>query len=304
MEKEQYGMKQYIFLLLTGIIFGSQFIITHFAIEGFTPLEVGMGRIIFGALTLTLLVPFVTEKKTKSLHVKWQMYAIIGFLEGTLPCVLVPWGQQHVKSAIAAVIISTMPLFAMLFGTLLIKTERFHWLKALSILAGFIGVYILMNPGASSAGLLSDLGPELSILLASMSWALSLVFIKKLPQTSPFVLTRNILWAASIQIIPIWILFGHPSQIHFAITPFLDVLFLGVFTSGVVYIFYVLLIRSSGVNFAAFSNYLVPVVGAILGVVFLNEHFSAHEIVGFLIVIVGLLLQTFYNFGLFQKRKN
>jgi drug/metabolite transporter (DMT)-like permease len=58
------------------------------------------------------------------------------------------------------------------------------------------------------------------------------------------------------------------------------------------------------VNFAAFSNYLVPVVGAILGVVFLNEHFSAHEIVGFLIVIVGLLLQTFYNFGLFQKRKN
>ncbi len=286
-------IKKYIYLLITGILFGSQFIITKFAIEGYSPLEVGMMRVVFGTLALMVLVSIFSRGHEK-LKIKWYHYAIVAFFEGTLPCVLVPWGQQHVQTDIAAVIISTMPIFAMLFGPLFVKSEKLHWAGITSILASFIGVYILIDPH-SRAGGFGAIIPELAILLASASWAFSLVLIKKLPQQCPFKLTRNILCAATIEIVPIWLIFGHPSQMQFSMVPLLSAIALGIFASGVVYVFYVLLIRVSGVNFAAFSNYLVPIVAGIIGIAFLHEKVALHEVIGFLIIVVGLSIQTIHD---------
>ncbi len=284
-------LKKYIYLLITGILFGSQFLLTLHAIQGYTPLEVGMMRILFGFAVVSILVP-IFSKAGGEIKIKWYYFAIIGFLEGTLPCVLVPWGQQNVQSGIAAVIISTMPLFAMFFGPLMIKSEKFDWVNIASMIMGFAGVSVLIDPGSGSGSFFIKIFPELAILLASASWAMSLVIIKKMPKQSSFRMTRNILFAATLEIVPIWLIFGHPAQIGFHLIPFISAVTLGVFTSGIVYIFYVLLIRSAGVNFAAFSNYLVPIVGIILGIVFLNESFKTHEAIGFIIILLGLLIQT------------
>jgi len=286
-------LKKYLLLLITGIIFGSQFIITKYAIEGYTPLEVGVARVVFGMIALVLFAPLFTRQKQK-LSIPWYSYALIGFLEGTLPCFLVSWGQQQVKTGIAAVIISTMPIFAMIFGPIFIKNEKFRWVYLVSIIAGFVGVCILINPGMQGYSM-QGLLPEVAILVASASWALSLVFIKRLPSINPFILTRNILIAASIEIIPIWLVFGEPIQLHFALIPLVNAILLGVLSSGLVYIFYVLLIRLSGVNFAAFSNYLVPIVGGFIGIVFLKEKVTTQEIIGFIIIVFALLFLTFYE---------
>lgn len=286
-------MKKFIFLLLTGLIFGSQFLVTKIALTTYSPLAIGLMRVLFGMITVAILVPFLS-KEPHNQSIRWYHYAVIGLLEGTLPCVLVPWGQQQVASGIAAVIISTMPIFAMLFGPLLVRSEQFHWINLVSILAGFIGVCVLVNP-RSDGYLFMKLIPELSIVLASASWALSLVLIKCLPHECPFVMTRNILLASTIEIVPILLIFGHSSDMQFALVPFISALLLRILGSGVVYIFYVLLIRLAGVNFAAFSNYLVPIVGGLIGVSFLRETFSLHQFVGFIIIFVGLIIQSVYE---------
>ena len=283
-------LKKYLLLFATGFIFGSQFIITKYVLHAYTPLEVGMLRIVFGMLTVALLTPFFSNKND-AFNIKWYHYAIIGFLEGTLPCVLVPWGQQHVTTSIASILISIMPVFAMFFGPALIKNAKLNTVDILSIVVGFIGIVILINPQAGT-GWFDEILPEFAILLAAASWALSLVLIKKLPNVSPVKLTRNILFAATIEIIPIWLIIGNPLDTHIVLLPLLAAIFLGVFTLGVVYIFYMLLIRSSGVNFASFSNYITPVAGIILGVTFLHETFNIHEVIGFIVIALALLLQT------------
>ena len=186
-------IKKYTFLLLTGLIFGAQFLLMDIAGKAYTPLDVGFMRVLFGALAVMLLIPIFARKEGK-LKVSWWMYLWIGFLEGTLPCVLVPWGQIYVPTGIAGVIICTMPIFAMLFGPMLIKDEHYDWISSLSIVLSFIGVVVLINPFGAGAGasLIKEIGPELLILLASASWALSLVFIKKCPNHAPFKLTQTI----------------------------------------------------------------------------------------------------------------
>ena len=282
-------LKKYFFLLMVGLISGSQFLITQYAIQGYTPLEVGVMRIVFGLLAVSLFASMFSERKR--LGIQWYHYAIIGFLEGTLPCLLVPWVQQFVQTSVASVLFSTMPVFAMIFSPLLIKQVKFHVLDAASIAVGFVGVSILVDPSAGTSWL-DQMLPELAILVASASWALSLVFIKRLPEVPAIPLTRNILLAATIEILPIWLLIGHPADLHWSMLPFIFAVLLGTFTSGVVYIFYVLLIRSSGVNFTAFSYYLVPVFGILLGVAFLGEKLMIHEMVGGLVIILALLIQS------------
>ncbi len=283
-------IRKYLFLLITGFIFGSQFLFTRYALAAYSPLDIGMIRIIIGMLAVSFLALFFTEHNP-NIHIKWYHYALIGFLEGTLPCVLVPWGQQYMQTSVTSILISIMPIFSMVLGPLFISSEKYNAIDIGSILIGFIGVSIIINPSSShnwEQGIL----PELAILLASASWALSLVLIKKLPKAEPVKLTRNILIAASIEIIPIWLWLGQPTHFHIVFVPFLYALMLGIFTSGIVYIFYVLLIRLSGVNFAAFSNYLVPIVGIILGIIFLNEKLTFNEIIGCIIVAIALLIQT------------
>ena len=156
---------------------------------------------------------------------------------------------------------------------------------------------ILINPSLD-ARWLNEIIPELAILLAAASWALSLVLIKKLPEESSISLTRNILLAATIEILPVWFILGHPEQIHITWLPLFCAIVLGVFGSGIVYIFFISLIRLSGVNFASFSSCLVPVVGVFLGVIFLKEKLNAHEVFGCMVIAMALVMQT--GRGLFR----
>ncbi|WP_326847737.1 EamA family transporter [Staphylococcus argensis] len=42
--------------------------------------------------------------------------------------------------------------------------------------------------------------------------------------------------------------------------------------------------------FASLANYMVPVVGLLLGLIFLHEHLSVNAIIGIVIVFVSLVL--------------
>ena len=121
---------------------------------------------------------------------------------------------------------------------------------------------------------------------------MSLAFIKKLPLANPFIVTRNILFAATIEIIPIWFIFGHPLDIHFTALSLISAIILGILPSGIAYIFYVYLIRSGGVAFASFSNYIVPIVGVGIGLLVLGETFEIYQIIGTIVIITALGAQS------------
>ena len=81
------------------------------------------------------------------------------------------------QTNVTSILISMMPIFAMILGPLFISSEKYNAIDIGSILIGFIGVSIIINPTTSHDWYQSIL-PELAILLASASWALSLVLIK------------------------------------------------------------------------------------------------------------------------------
>jgi drug/metabolite transporter (DMT)-like permease len=288
-------LANYLLLLGVGLIWGSQFMLNELAIAAFQPPVVAAGRTVIGFVTLAILVALTASRRNSppaapdSVPALWGQYFLIGIFEATLPFYLIAWGQQRVDSGIAAILMGTVAIFAVGLTVLFVKGERFRLGNLLGVALGFLGVAVLMGPGALRDILGNVLG-ELAVLAAAFSFAVSLTLIKRLPETIPAIVkARNILLCASLQIVPLTLIL---SPRAWDATPtwtgVLAVLALGVFCAGVVYILFVILIERAGPTFASFSNFFIPLVGVFLGVLFLGEPLSLSQAAALALIILGL----------------
>ena len=95
-EKEQGLAYRYALLFLIALIWGSQFLFNHFALQVFTAESVAWLRAAIGFLTLSFfmaLTPVSRDSKTSkgSASRYWMQIVLVGFFEATLPFFLVAW---------------------------------------------------------------------------------------------------------------------------------------------------------------------------------------------------------------------
>jgi drug/metabolite transporter (DMT)-like permease len=285
------SLLEYMLLWSVGLIWGSQFIFHKWALKAIPPLTVATGRILIGALTLTLLAKIstpatpVTVQYTSRL---WRQFGWISLFEAVLPFFLIAWGQQHVDSSITAILMGSIPLFTLVFAVSVGK-EKWHVSSVISILVGFIGLIILIGPTHSTQWQNHILG-ELAILAGSMSFAMSIVMMKKLPKISPLFAIRHVLGIAALPMLVLCCLIDKPWQLHMTASSLGSLMILGIFCTGIVYLLFLLLIQRTGSTFASLINYLVPLVGVILGISFLGEKLAMHEIVALAIITLALFI--------------
>jgi drug/metabolite transporter (DMT)-like permease len=284
----------YLLLLGVGMIWGSQFMLNEVAIGAFPPAVIAAGRAVIGFLTLLTLVlvapgnrnpPSDAQRPRSGL---WAHYFLIGLFEGTLPFYLIAWGQQRVDGAIAAILMGTVAIFAIILAALFVRGERLRLGNALGVALGFLGVVVLIGP-ATLSGILGSVLGELAVLGGALSFAISLTLIKRLPADIPVVVkARNILACASIQIVPLTLILGQAGALRPTWPAVLAVLALGMLCAGVVYVLFVALIDRAGPTFASFSNFLVPLCGVLLGVLFLGEQLKGTDLVALALIMLGL----------------
>jgi drug/metabolite transporter (DMT)-like permease len=80
--------------------------------------------------------------------------------------------------------------------------------------------------------------------------------------------------------------------------PVLAMMALGIFGSGLAYIWNFQIVERAGSSVASSVTYLTPVVAVFIGWIFLGEHISWHEPVGGAIVILGAAISQ----GRFSKK--
>jgi drug/metabolite transporter (DMT)-like permease len=100
--------------------------------------------------------------------------------------------------------------------------------------------------------------------------------------------TRFILGIYAVPMLLIW--FFTTGTMPMNRDSILSVLIIGIFSSGIVYILYLNLIRVSGPTFTSLSNYIVPLVGTFMGVWFLLEPFTLNIAFALLFIIMGLFI--------------
>ena len=150
---------------------------------------------------------------------------------------------------------------------------------------------MLLWPQVSQSQQGNSLLGSAAILTAALSFSISLVLIRTLPEMgAPITIARDILLCGAVELGVLLLLLGQPLTHHpIESNSVLAMFAQGAFAGGLVYVLYVRLVGLAGATFAGFVNYLVPLVGVFLGVVFLQNKLSASAYVS----LVTLALAAF-----------
>lgn len=282
-------LKEWLSFFALSLAWGSSFLFIKIGVQEVGPATLVAYRLLFGAIGLGMVCllfrpAFPTERRV------WLAMALLGFTNTTLPFVLISWGEQHIDSGLAAVLNATVPIFAVVIAHVVLHDENITKWKIAGIVAGFVGVAVLMRRDLGAGQATQNLLGQGAVVLASLAYAGSTVYARKrLIGVPPMV---QALVTVTVADILTWMLVmaGEPLRLPQLPITWLSFLWLGLIGSCVAYLLYFYLIQSIGSTRTTMVTYVLPVVGVTLGVVFLDEALDAGLLLGLSLVIGSLWL--------------
>ncbi|WP_330275351.1 DMT family transporter [Lentzea sp. NBC_00516] len=272
--------------LLLALLWGSSFTLIKVSLEGLTPGQLVLSRLILGAAVLLSIAAVRKVALPRSAQI-WGHIAAAGLFGNVIPFLLLSYGEKTTGAGIAGVLIGASPLLTLALATAALPTERATSRKAVGLVLGFIGVVLLIGPWDEALGSFSG---RLACFGAAVSYAIGFVYVRK--YLSPLGLAP--LSLAASQLVA-------AAALQAVVTPFLDwrtpsftgpvtmsIVLLGLLSTGLAYVLYFRLIGDVGATTASAVNYVVPVFAVLVSVLFLGEHVTWNLIAGGLVVLVGV----------------
>jgi drug/metabolite transporter (DMT)-like permease len=271
-------------LILLAMIWGSSFLFQRVAVPELGPNWVAAGRLMLGALVLVIVM--LAMRKPLHLRQNAGAYIWIGFINSALPFWLFAYASITLPAGVTAVMNSMVPLFSVLL--LWVMGERPSFGKFAGVSLGIVGVAMIVGFGGLPMTLATALG-VLAGMGAAALYAFSAMEIRKrFTQVDPLAVATGSLLGATLALLPVLFIAPMPSTVE--VTPWLMLLPLGVFCTGIAYFLYFKLLHDVGSTRATTVTLLVPVFALIWGVLFLHEHPTLLSLVGMGLVIVSMML--------------
>jgi drug/metabolite transporter (DMT)-like permease len=275
-------------LVLLAGIWGWSFLFIKVAVAGLTPSTVAGLRVALGAAVLLGLV------RARGLRLPrgrewWRHFLVVALVGSALPFTLLAWGEQHISSALSAVLNASTPLFAALFARLLLG-DRLRTVQLGGLALGFVGVAVAVGLGLGDlTG--SALGGELAAVIAGAGYGLAFAYTRRhLTTIPPIVAAAGQLLTASVLLAPLALVTSVRQGLHPTPTRVAAIVLLGVLGTGVAYVLSYRLIADMGPTRASLVTYLIPIVAVTVGVLFLDEAFSIRLVIGGGLTIAGIAL--------------
>ena len=269
------------------LIWGGTFLGMKFAIESFPPLLMAAMRFLFAG---SLLYGYLRWRGAPNPSLaQWGGAAIVGFLLLSVGNGGVAYAQQWVATGTAAMVIGTMPLWAIIFAGLWGQKPRRS--ELLGVVLGVVGVIILNSHGSLHS---SPLGAAV-LLTAAMAWALGSNWSKHLPMPPGATASAAQMLGGGVALV----LMGWGSGERLVGVPttkaLLAMLYLVVFGSLIAYSAYLYLLRTVRPALATSYAFVNPVVAMLLGSWLANEHMMAQDLLALGIILASVLLVLPFN---------
>jgi drug/metabolite transporter (DMT)-like permease len=281
---------EFAMLLTLSLCWGSSFMFIKLALADFGPLSMASTRIFISAIALFLLVLAKGHRLPTEKGV-WKTMFIAGFFGTTLPFAVVSWGQQHIDSGTAAILMAFTPIATVIIAHIKTDNEKITPIKVIGITLSLFGVFVLLG-GGSMAGDMIETFSQLAVLLAAICYAISSLYIRKLNHLPAIVCSAGVLIASAIITVPFSFIFDPIWALDIHTTSMISVLYLSLISSGLAVYLMTHMINTSGMTFMAYNNFLVPAIGVLWGVIFLDEKTSLYTFIALGLILAGIIVAT------------
>lgn len=282
------GWKVWGALWIVYFVWGSTYLAIRISVDTIPPLLasgvrfVGAGLALYGWLAVRHGAAFVRVTAREVVYAAGVGTALVG-ANG-----LVFVAEQTVPSGIAALVISSVPLWVVILRR--IAGDRVSGAALAGVAVGFSGVAILLLPGQTQSGG-SVFGYTL-IVIASVSWATGTFFSPRL------LLPRNTFVSTAVQMICggmvmmiASLVAGEPGRIDvsaFSTASIVAFAYLVVMGSLVAFSAYVWLLQTAPISKVSTYAYVNPVVATFLGWIVLDEAVSITTLLGAALIVASV----------------
>ena len=285
----QLPQNKWLYLFILSLVWGSSYILIKRGLEGLTPLQLGSLRLLISTLCL---LPFGYKSLYNLSRHQWKWLAITAYVGTFFPAFFFAFAQQHIDSAIAAILNALTPLLTLLMGVLFFGVavlRKQYWGVALGLI-GSVGLIlggIQLNPEF-------PLGYALLILCASSCYAINIHFIKiHLKQVDVMAITLG----NFVMMVPMALLILLPSgffktevltdpKVHISIG---YVSILAIFGSAIAKYLFNQFVKFSSAVFASAVTYTLPIVALFWGLAD-GESISSLQILATVVILTGVYL--------------
>ena len=277
-------------LVLLSLLWGGSFLCVGIAVQELPVLTIIALRVSLAALVLWGIALFSGHQLPRG-RKTWQAFLALGLLNNVIPFGLIVFGQQTIGAGLAAILNATTPLWTVLVAALFLADERFSKQKLFGVLLGLVGVIVMVGPD-SLAGISRNLGAQLAVLGATLSYAFASVFGRHFAaaKISPLHTALGQVTASSFILVPLALMIDTPwaSALPSQATIF-AILGLAVLSTAGGYLLFFNILERAGATNVSLVTLLIPPSAIAMGMLFLEETLQGIHFIGLALIILGLL---------------
>ncbi len=123
-------------LILLSAIWGGAFTLNKMALDSFTPEVIVAGRLISGSVFLVALIYFLYKRFSINLA-QVNYYLFMSLVGIVIPFIAIITGQKNIDSAMAGILMATMPISTILLSHLFLDDEKMNKQKFIGFIISF-----------------------------------------------------------------------------------------------------------------------------------------------------------------------
>lgn len=272
-------------LVILAVMWSSSFTAIKIGAAVIPPTTFAMTRVAVGALVLFLVLKLKGQSLPREPRLWWSFF-LIGCFGNAFPFPLINWGEQVIPSGLAAIMVASMPLAALILGRIF-SDEILNVRRLFGVLVGFSGVVVLIGP-ENLLSLGDHVVRQLAVMAAAVCYAIAGILVRKLPSAKPLEHGTGVLIASTAVLLPASLFADQPWTVDYSGDALASTVYLGVFPTALATLLLITVIASRGVTFLALNNYFIPVLGVIWGYLFLGEVVSTDALVALGLILIGV----------------
>jgi len=276
--------------LIVAVLWGLNFIAIKLGLADMPPLLLATIRFIIVCIPAIFFLP--------KPPVGWRQLIALGLTLNVGQFAFLFVGiKLGMPAGLSSLVHQSQAFFTLVFAALILG-ERWKWNNITGLIIAAGGMVVV---GSQQGGSMTAAGFWLT-LCASSSWGMGNVVIRRASKDAPpFSMLSLVVWAGAVAILPLGLLsllFEGPAVWKTAWdslnwVTLVSIIYLAYFASLCGYgLWGRLLSRYPAAAVAPFSL-LVPIIGMSSAVLFLNETFSLWQIIGAILVMLGLAVNVF-----------
>ncbi|MGO9930623.1 MAG: EamA family transporter [Steroidobacteraceae bacterium] len=291
MRDPRYSTKLILCLGTVYLVWGSAFVFTKIAVANLPPALFAGVRFVTAGMLLTSIARLYGGDKLPARRVEWRHVVIAGFFMVFVSNGLNTWAMQYMPSNQSALLNGTSAFWIAGLGVFGRRGHPLTRPAVLGLVIGFIGAVLMLLPKGhlSSKGLL----PQMAVLAACASWSLGTLYYRSIDsRLSSMMFMALQMFMGGLMLLGVAMARGDSMPWPPSAAGLTAMCYLTFFSSCLAYTAYGWLSLNTRPAVISTYSYVNPALAAFLGWQFLHENLSGVQLIGMVVIIVGVCILT------------